>query len=683
MYLKKIFIYIICAGLLLVLGTRALAQSRFQPNTTNSSQNQVGFDSQGRPIKKSAGGNDTLKHRNPLEDSITLTYHYFDSSRTRRLDSSITDFYLRYTVPNTYVDLGNLGTPARPLIFMPYMKPGLDPGFHAYDIYKFSIEDSKFYTTTRPYSELSYLIGSKTEQLIQLQHTQNRSPDFNFAFDFRFLNSPGGLKNQNTNHNSLRVTANYISKNRRYGNYFIFISNKIRASENGGLQTKESLDALIKSNSLGDVFQLPVKLGNGTSLQNNFFTSALSTGTLYDENTILFRQYYDLGQKDSLVKDTITYRLFYPRIRFQHTLQYTKSTFAFRDNNPVDSLYREFYNYILTNDVVSYKDSWQKTSNDLSIISFPEKKNLNQYLKLGAGIEMITGNFDPYIKKYTNIYVSGEYRNRTRNQKWDLVANGTLYVAGGFTGDYSAYISLGRELSKKLGSLEIGFNDVNRTPSFVADQTISSFPSLPDDNFKKENIARLFANVALPIANLQLTGEYYVITNYVYFKNNFTSTQQSALFNLLHVGLEKKFRLSRRFNWYTNVDVQQTAGTSPVHVPLVLTRNRIAFEGNFYTNLFLSMGVEVRYYTAYKADGYSPLTGQFFSQDDQTISNRPDVNVFLNFRIKSFKAFIRFENVNTINPSAGYSFSERNFSAPFYPSRALWFRIGIWWNFVN
>lgn len=649
---------------------------------TNNPLSQVGFDSQGRPMKKQ-GTKDSLQHRNPLEDSITLTYHFYDSSRARHLDSSISNFSDRFILKDDYVDMGNLGAAAHSLIFKPLMKPGFDAGFHAYDVYKYTVEDSKFYNTTRPYSELTYLIGSKTEQFIQLQHTQNRNADFNLAFDFRFLNSPGDLKNQNTNHNNLRLTTNYISPFRRYGNFFIFINNKIRASENGGYQTADELQNLNSGSSLGSVFQLPVKLGGSSIYQNNFFTSALNTGTLYDETTLLFRQFYDVGQKDSLVKDTITYRLFYPRLRFQHTIQYTKNTYRFQDNNPVDSLYREFYNYILTNDTVRYKDVWTTISNDLSIISFPEKKNLNQYLKIGGGIEMITGELSPYEKKYTNIYGEVEYRNRTRNQKWEIITNGTLYLAGPFSGDYSAYLSLKREVSKKIGTLEVGVNDVNRTPSFVYSQSISSFPSIPEGSFNKENIGRLFANISLPIAQAQLTGEYYVITNYAYFNSYYVAKQQSSVFNLLHIGFQKKFKLSKFFNWYTNLDVQQVAGTSPVHVPFILSRNRIAFEGNFYKNLFLSTGFEVRYYTAYKADGYSAITGQFYSQDDETISNRPDINFFFNFRIKSFKAFIRFENLNTLDPSNGFGFTNRNFSAPFYSSRALWFRVGIWWNFVN
>jgi len=676
MRLKLFVLYTVAFLLLPAFFIKVQAQN-------NTTTNQIGFDSQGKPFKRQ-NSNDSLKHRDPLADSITLTYRYFDSSRLHQLDSSINNFYSRFVLTDQYVDMGNLGSAARSLIFSPYMKPGFDAGFHAYDVYKYTLENSKFYNTTRPYSELTYLLGGKGEQYIQLHHTQNRSRNFNFAFDFRFLNSPGELRNQTTNHNNLRLTSNYISPNRRYGNYFIFIMNKIRSSENGGLQDQSSLTALNSGASLTSVFDLPVRLGIKNLYQNNVFASSLITGTAYNESTILFRQYYELiGQKDSLVQDTITYRLFYPRIRLQHTITWNKSQYGFQDYQPVDSIYREFYNYILTSDTVRYKDQWTKLTNQLDIVSFPEKKNQNQYLKLGAGIEMISGSFSPYEKKYTNIYAAAEYRNRTRNQKWEIIANGQLYMAGPFSGDYSAFLSLRRELSRKIGSLEIGVQDVNRTPSFINTESISSFPSLPDGTFNKENVGRLFANIYLPVAQASITGEYYVITNYPYFTGDFISKQQSALFNLLHIGAEKKFRLNKYFNWYTSLDVQQVAGASPVHVPLILSRNRIAFEGNFYKNLFLSTGLEIRYYTAYKADGYGGITGQFYSQDAQTISNRPDVNFFFNFRIKSFKAFLRFENLNTLSLANGFSFTERNYAAPLYPSRALWFRIGIWWSFVN
>src|SRR6202035_2447228 len=137
-----------------------------------------------------------------MEDSITINYRFLDSSRLRKIDSSVIDFYKRYPLPGTYIDLGNFGTAAKNLVFNPQMSPGWDPGWHAYDIYAFTADETRFYTTTRPYSELGYLLGSHSEQMINLIHTQNIKPNWNFALQYQLINSPGTFQNQNTNHNN-------------------------------------------------------------------------------------------------------------------------------------------------------------------------------------------------------------------------------------------------------------------------------------------------------------------------------------------------------------------------------------------------------------------------------------------------------------------------------------------------
>jgi len=53
------------------------------------------------------------------------------------------------------------------------------------------------------------------------------------------------------------------------------------------------------------------------------------------------------------------------------------------------------------------------------------------------------------------------------------------------------------------------------------------------------------------------------------------------------------------------------------------------------------------------------------------------------FSYQKLKGFIRLENLNSVNPSSGFSFTQYNYVAPGYPARALWLRIGIWWSFVN
>ena len=674
MFLRNVKSFYSAIAIIIFLQNNLQAQVKDLPGSLNN------YANGSKPLNV---GNDTsdqkLEHRDQYADSITITYRYWDSTHINKIDSSISDFFTRFPVPYNYIDMGNLGSAARNLIFNTTLKPGWDAGFHAYDIYRYTVENTQFYQTTRPYSELTYLLGSRAEQLLQFQHTQNRKSNFNVNFNFRIINSPGAYKNQNTNHTNLRVNTWFQSNNKRYSNYFIFINNKIRSAENGGVQDDNKLNNL----SLNDPFEADTRLGTSALTYRSIFSTDINVGSSYDESVLLFRQQYDFGQKDSVVTDSVTYKLFYPRIRLQHTISYSKNRYLYQDLFPNPDEYLLYYNLILTKDTVYFKDEWKNLGNDFSIISYPQKNNLNQFLKLSAGHEYIKGTFAYSDTAYSNIYAGAEYRNRTRNQLWDVEASGRLYVAGSYAGDYSAYISLTRSLKNNKGSLLLGFQNVNRTPSFVADNIATSFPTIPSSNFNKENIAKAFVRLSIPPLALNVMADYYLITNYVYFDGFYESKQYSTLFNVLHIGAEKKFIVAKHWNLYSELHVQQTAGNPPLNLPLIFTKNRFAFEGNFFKNLFLSTGLEFRYYSPFKADNYSPLTGQFFFQDVQTISNRPDVNLFLNFRIKSFKGFIRLEGLNAVNTQDKFSFTKYNFTAPHYATRGLWFRYGIWWNFVN
>ncbi|MCW3087932.1 MAG: hypothetical protein JWQ78_1318 [Sediminibacterium sp.] len=639
----------------------------------------VSYDSQGRPVRK-AGGTDSLQRRDRNLDSITIFYAYFDSTRLRTVDSSINDFTSRFPLPYYYHTLGNHGTAAQSFLFNPRMKAGFDAGFHQYDVYQFNLENTKFYQTTRPYTELAYVLGSKAEQLINVVHTQNRKSNFNFSLEYRFSNGPGSLKNQNASQNNFRFTSHYQALNKRYEAYFIFLSNKSASSENGGLQDIRKLDSL----ALNDPYELETRLGKAGAAERNPFNTNVSTGNLYKESTLLFRHHYDLGSIDSLVTDTVTYKLFYARLRIEHTLRFAQNSYQFYDNFADSARYHDYFNYNLTRDSVSFKDAWKDMTNEFSLISFPDKNNQAQFLKAGIALQNLTGTFDDTVSRqsFYNVYALGEYRNRTRNQVWDIEANGQFYLNGRNAGDYAAYISMKRSLGRKLGFLTVGFQNVNRSPSFIFDGA-SSFPIRNRIPFGKENIIRLFGTYENPRNGWKFSGEYFAVNNYLYFDSFFSARQDATLFNILHLSGEKKFHLAGHWNWYTEIHVQQTTGQPPVHLPFLLTRNRIAYEGNFYTNLFLSTGVEIRYNSSYKADDYSPFLGQYFYQDANTISNRPDINAFLHFRIKSFKGFFRLENVNTLNIAKGFSFNKLNLMTTNNPGPGLWIRFGLWWSFVN
>lgn len=116
-----------------------------------------------------------------------------DSIRNIPIDFSINDFDKYFSIPSTYQALGNNGAAAYSLIYAPYAKAGWDAGFHAFDLYRFKLDDSKFYKTNRPFTQLGYQLASGKEQMIKALHTQNPRPNWNFGLDYRLISAPGFL----------------------------------------------------------------------------------------------------------------------------------------------------------------------------------------------------------------------------------------------------------------------------------------------------------------------------------------------------------------------------------------------------------------------------------------------------------------------------------------------------------
>ncbi|MES1218295.1 MAG: putative porin, partial [Bacteroidota bacterium] len=521
-------------------------------------------------IKQTLQGqaSDSITHRNKLEDSITITFRYLDTTRSFKLDSSISDFYLRFPVPGTDIYLSNNGSASRSLLFSPSFKAGFDLGFHSFDVYKWKLERARFFNTTRPYSELNYMLGSRSEQIIELMHTQNIKPNWNFHFQYRLVNSPGFFKNQASNHNSYLFTSWYQSVRKRYNNYVTLLSNKIQSSENGGIKDDQNY---IDNPVYKDRFNIPVKLGGDKEFSSNFFTTKITTGNRYNEFTFLMRQQYDVGRKDSFVTDSTVIPLFYPRVRFEHTFQFSQSKFVYQDYLPDPDYYKKYYDTVLANDSFQLKDTWRELINDFSIYQFPDEKNLQQFIKLGLSMQNLSGSFDSSQKKFYNLFGHAEYRNKTRNQKWDIEANGKLYFTGINAGDYEAYLSLQRYTGKRKGYLLLGFENTNRTPSFNFNNRSSFYLMDTVVNFKKENNTHLFASLYLPFFKLKLSGNYYLLNNYTYISSYYKLQQQNSLFNVLQLSLEKTIRISRHFNWHADVYFQQVIGSGPLNVPTIYT----------------------------------------------------------------------------------------------------------------
>lgn len=658
--------------------------------SVKASSQDNGFQKLGQKFKQfggaGSGTGDSLRHRDFSEDSASISFRYLDSTRSYKLDSTISDFTRRFPIPATHIHLGNNGNATRSLLFSPVFSAGFDPGFHAFDVYKWKMEQVRFFNTTKPYSEINYMLGSRVEQMIELLHTQNIRPNWNFSFNYRLINGPGFFKSQKTNHNNYIFNSKYQSKNLRYNNYFVLLGNKLQSSENGGIVDTGQV-RILDNPIYKDRFNIPTYIGGDESFSSNFFSTKINTGNKYNEFSLLIRQQYDLGRKDSVVTDSTVVPLFYPRLRFEHTFQTEKKVYDFVDNIGDSVYYKTNYDTSLRRptDTLIIHEKWKILTNDFSIYQFPDANNLQQFIKVGIMLQNITGTLSSGKETFFNTAGHAEYRNKTRNQQWDIEANGKLFFTGFNAGDFEAHISLQKSLGKRTGYLQLSFENTSRTPSYIFDNRSSFYLMKTTTNFKKENNTHLQASYFLPSFKFRLTGHYYLATNYTYLTNYYQLKQETSLFNVLQIAVQKTIRLGKRWNWHADVYFQQVIGNAPVNLPVIYARNRIAYEGNLgFKNLDIAMGAEIRYRTDYKADGYSPVLGRFFYQDSVTIKNAlPDIAAYVHFRIRPFKAFVRAENLNTARGLEGFSFTRNNLVAPGYALPGLQIRLGVFWGFVN
>ena len=659
-------------------------------NAANNIQNFGGkFGNNGNNKPK-----DTLEKRDKYEDSIKISYKLFNDAKVYSLDNTIADFNAKIPLPASHRILGNFGNATQNIIFSPTMKSGFDNGFHAFDIYKFTINNTQLYQTSKPYTRFDYLLGSNVEQFINVLHTQNVKPNLNIVVQFRVVNSLGQFKNQQTNNNNYRVVTNYNSNNKRYALQAAIIGNRLQSGENGGIRPGTNT---LTDPTFFDRRNIPVYIGDSLLSSKSLFGTPITAGNKYTEATTIIRQHYDIGKKDSITTDSINYKIFYPKLRLEHSISYDNNKYLFIDTD-VDSAYYK-NNYAINVNRRSrtggfyLRDSWQNLENDFSIYTFPDKKNTQQFLQLGITLQNLWGTFDSSslgkltttTKTLTNTFAHGQYRNISKNKKYDIDAHAQIYFIGFNAGDYEWAIKLKSLVNKKIGSFEILVENINKKPAYIFYNN-SSYNRNNTTNWNKQNILHAAFEFDNKPLKLSAAAHIYTVNSLMYF-SDFKTAKQTDLFTVTQIILEKKLKLYRKINLYSQLALQQRVGNANLYLPAAFLRNRIAYETQV-KKLTLSSGIEIKYFTPFKSQTYSPVGGQFvWDNTAPVINNLPDIAAYLNFKIRGFSSYIRAENINAIrlNTTNGFNLNfvnNNNFNNS-YLLPGLHIRFGIFWEFLN
>lgn len=636
-------------------------------------------------------------------------YEKLGTARIFYPDTSIHTFHRRPYVQPWKRDLGNLGSPVYDLMFTPEYRVGPTLGYHVYDVYRFNVDSLGYYNTNRPYSVFGYNLGSRLEQVASLFHTQNIRPNWNVAVEYRKTNSPGAYLIQRNNHDNASFTTNYKSLDKHYAIYAAMVYNKEQHDENGGIEN----DADLSDEKHGDRKTIPVVY------LSQYSPSKLrsSITNVQRDFTALVQQSYTWGRTDTTYNADSTqyaYRLV-PRFSITHKVEISTEKHTYNDLTPDSMRYDRYFAqsflgggyYAPGADSVYSAQKWFWVDNKIMLNGYLGK--IDRQLKFSAGIGNRYDRFrtepiqvllqDSLPKRvyvlgrdqasYINNYLTGEIKKEALNDgQWEYIANGQFFFTGEYAGDLNLNASLGKSL-KKLGMFTAGVGEQVQSAPYNYTFYGNAYATLLY-SFGKESVTRLYATLESPQLKLSAGVRNYLVGNYIFLDQLQMPRQTGTPFNITQGWIRKMFRAGR-FYLDNEIVAQQVQSGAPVNVPLFMGRHQLSFESPlFHSAIKVATGAEVRYNAPYKPAGYSAQLNRFYYQDERSIYNTPELSIFVNFRIKRFRAYIMgdqlqkmFVKTNTITFVGAPEYIGGVRILPVYAMPDAMLRFGFTWALIN
>lgn len=609
----------------------------------------------------------------PLSDSVqvndsTRVQYFFlslDSISSRKLQDYplSTDDFRRYNPVHRhytfYQSMGNTGQFYQPLTHEIQSNTGFDYGIHNQDIYIFKPENLKYYRNLKPFTEISYVMGGKRENLLNVTHTQNVYKGIVFGVDFNLINSVGFYQRQKTDHSNVAVKLHYFTPNKRYGIAGYFFNNRMINRENGGIQA----DSIFEQNLESNRAVVQVKLQTAE--------------TRFRETSAGFQQYFQLsgpGKIESVVSEVQPVnKLNFILGRISHEFQYSRQSFIYYDSKP-DTLYYRNINYdsIQTNDSTGIhyyhnQVGWTNTSlyNDKEPI-------VRIYGGIRHSLVRIRG------REVSSDLSQVTYIGRLGLSLWsnmEIFGNGQFCIGDYNNLDYFLEGGIFQNVIFKSGK-KIGIE--GRLVSYSRDagwffQKYVSNHFVWDNDFVKEQGQSISG--ILNILGYRSGVEFQLVKNMVVFGQDTLPKQISDNIRIVKLSFSKSFKFH---NWYgsANLIYQNVSNTADLRLPDFMADVSLYYARNLFKGaLFGQFGFDARYFSSFKAMAYSPPLRSFYNQDDKEIGNYPYIDVFVQARIKRTLLFLKYEHVNALFGNFDY------FSSPQYPMPDAAFKLGVRWRF--
>lgn len=649
MAFKKFFRAIICFLQVFRLGLVLLGV--LTSNALSAQEPQLG---QPGPTAASA-----TTRKVPVSDEPLLFTFALTPEKSEAATDSLPDATFRMYNPARrslidYGTIGNLGSSARPLLYAVAPQQGFDFGIHGFDLYTLKSRDLRFYRNTRSFSEATFSQGKNNlESMLNARFARTFSGGTNFSLDYRSINNLGQFNYQRDKHNALSAGL-WVPKGKRYEAFLIFTKNVIRQQENGGIVS----DSVF----LGEQFQGPlaaaINLPEGRAY------------TRYDDQSLHLTQHF------RFVGAAVGKRA----LRATHTFEWGKMRYKFSDGDTVTGLRNDapyFENFLVDERGIRNFAVVNRYDNTFSINTFKAKKPgaPSDLLAIGLAHSFFKVNQEPISYNFSNLFFTGNLK-LSPSERFQFSANAALGLLTNI-GEYQLQGSIALGLGK-AGQLRASLLSQRRPSSMFQRRLFVSKRELWNNDFTKPVENTLSASYALPLIGFEATARTTLVNNYLYFDQNSMPQQTGSPLQIVQFVVVENVKLG----WLrldNTVAIQKANRSDVLRLPEWFTKNSLYVSGKiFKKRMQFSTGVDFRMNSEFQPDGYQPLVGQFHLQDSITQKPYPWADVFLAFKVQSFRFTIRYENCNTWFDKTKVFYQTARYPQPFGG-----LRFGISWRFMD
>lgn len=572
--------------------------------------------------------------------------------------------------------------------------------------YRQHLHLSRFFQTQTPYTLLGYGSSLDKDYQIHIVHTQNIKPRWNIAMLYDLVSREGLYTNSGVTNHILDITTNYYSQDARYQMQAAIILNRIRHEENGGVTndttcwdySRESgvpVHMYSAQNQWRD-FELSIhqsfntvrqfdlireyEITDSVSISANSSDSTTDstlkakTKTVYDTTTAPKPSTFNTGVFALDLSYSRHRRIFTDNqaTSWFYNLGTIDTTFCF-DSTAHHQLAAELY---WTNDAFMH----HRYPNPIVItggirpqydeVRFANPSNKTSELNITpfASARLHVGKFllEAEAEETNGTYRLGDYRI---DGKLSIDINNSHFTVSALSEAQSPAIVF----YHNEGVYNWNINDYSK----IKQQRISAeyyyLPVISDSC--RQNSKFIIHNTRLLVSSTLLSDN-------VWFNSQMLPTQGNATALLLHADLSGHLQ----FGWLnlrTHQIFQYSSDDNVVRLPLFASKNSLFADFNLFRGAMRAqLGIDLRYHTKFYCDGWNPVLGAFYRQDDVKVGNYLIADVWLTLQVKRATIYLRAGHLNApIEQLAGMQPSY--FSLPHYPYENFTLYWGLFWKFFD